>query len=313
MEKKALKWQWIVGAIALIALFSLPAKGNLLLMLAMPFVWAGKILRTMSLSGAVGNAFALVLYGLLCLSPLLLIRKKDRNLENALLLLASVLLFRVMWLMVNPGQMPVVLRSELGSAIYAGAVYSVFITWGVLRLMRGTDGFILWNVYHALRVFLLICAAQFVLEGFVLGFAELLGQLEMLRESNTALTAAQLMPSFLFLTLEYVSGAVERGLVAWVLYLGAKLLTELETDPYSEACQQKSEEIFRWCRNAMILVTAMSCGINLAQVLMASWLVKLDFTLRIPAVSLGITFGMMALTRLLAQGKALKDDNDLFV
>jgi hypothetical protein len=41
--------------------------------------------------------------------------------------------------------------------------------------------------------------------------------------------------------------------------------------------------------------------------------VNVDFQLRLPVLSLAVTFGLMALVRLIDQGKALKEDNELFV
>lgn len=305
---------WILGIPVLITLVAAaPVGGNLLLTMALPFTAAGDILRKLSLSGDEGNLMAIGLYVALCISPLLLIRKEDSKKENALLVLASALMFWVMWLMVNPGQIPANLRNDVGKAIYAGTIYSVFITWGVLKLMLRIDLTIQANVYGALRIFLLICAVQFVLEGFGFGFSNFSAKLTEARDHNTALTIDQLMPTFVFLALDFSLHAVENAMVAWILVLGARLLTELEKDPYSEACHNLSKGIFKWCRKTIRLVAAANLALNLGQVVLAPYLVNVDFTLRIPALSLGLTFGMMALIRLLGQGKELKEDNDLFI
>lgn len=312
--RKDFHWLWVILLPVLIVLpAAAPAGGNILLMLAMPFVTAGEILRDLSLSGGMGNLAAIGLYILLCAAPLLLIHKGDGWKENALLVLASSVMFWVMWYLVNPGQMPAVMRNDVGKAIYVGAIYSVMVTWGIFKLMHKADRVIQTQIYGALRIFLIICAVQFAMEGVGFGLSAYRDQLDAIQTANTALTTQQLMPSMLFLTLEYCFGALENLIVAWILMLGVRLLYALEEDPYSEECHKMSVVIFKWCAKAIPLVAVINLILNLGQILLASVLVNINYVLRIPALSLAVTFGMMALTRLLGQGKALKDDNDLFI
>lgn len=312
--RKDLNWMWILvlPLVLLVPVLS-PEGGNLLLSLAWPFVKAGEILRNLSLSGGAGNLCAIGLYVLLCMAPLLLIRKGDGRRVNGLLVLGSAVMFWVMWLMVNPGQMPAHMRNDVGKAIYAGTIYSVMITWGVLKLMSKADLTVKDRIYEALRLFLLICAGQFVFVGLGLGLGAFREQLAAVETGNTALNDWQLMPSFIFITLDFCYGLLENLAVAWVLVLGTRLLSALEADPYSDLCHKLSVEIFRWCKKMIPLVAGVNLTMNLAQVLLAPFLVNLNLELRLPTLSLAIAFGMMALTRLLEEGKAIKDDNDLFV
>lgn len=77
-------------------------------LLSFPFKQIGMGLRALSLSGGVGNGAALAIYFILCLAPaalLLLIRRKRRLMgEDALPALLSVLLFPVLYLMINPAK-----------------------------------------------------------------------------------------------------------------------------------------------------------------------------------------------------------------
>lgn len=304
---------WILAVPLLLVLFVIaPVGGDLFLTLTFPFTMMGDLLRSMSLSGAVGNAVAIVLYVLFCLSPLLLIRRRDSVVENALLVLASAVMFRVMWQMINPSHGPVILQNEVGRAINCGTVYSVFITWGVIRLLNASDLVRQENIYKTLRIFLMICAVELILEGIGMGFAALRTQLELLAEGNT-MPGQDLMPTVVFLVLDYVVGAVENGMVAWLMVLGIRLLRALENDPYSTQCHRVSETICLWCRRTIRVVVIASLALNLGQMLFANVLLNIGFTIRIPAVSLGIAFCMMALSRLLAQGRELKEDNDLFI
>lgn len=314
MKSKGFGWLWIFAVPLLIGLAALsPGGGNLLLLLAMPFVKAGELLRQLSLMSAMGNRIALVLYCAVCASPLLLIRKSDPGRENLLLILASMVLFRVMWLLVNPDMMPVNMRNEVGKVIYTGAVYSVFVTWGIMKLMLRTDLTIQANVYKALQIFLLICSVCFLVEGLGFGLSRFAATLETLKTENTLLSESQLLPSVMFQAADFTFTLAENVLVAWILFLGARLVMELEEDPYSEACQNMSNGIFLWCRRTIRAVAAANLAMNLGQVLFAGELVNVNLTIRIPVLSLAVTFGMMALTRLLAKGRQIKEDNDLFI
>lgn len=312
--RKDLNWMWMFAIPLVILLPAMsPDGGNLLLSLAWPFVKAGEILRKLSLSGVIGNLCAIGLYVLLCVAPLLLVRRGDGRRVNGLLVVGSAVMFWVMWLMVNPGQMPAHMRNDVGMAIYAGTIYSVMITWGVLKLMTKADLTVQANIYEALRIFLLICAGQFLFVGFGLGFGQFRAQLAAAETGNTALSDMQMMPSIFFITLDFCYGLLENLAVAWVLILGTRLLDALEADPYSQRCHEVSIEIFRWCKRLIPLVAGVNMTLNLAQVLLARWLVDVNLELRLPTLSLAVAFGMMALTRLLEEGKNLKDDNDLFV
>lgn len=314
MKSKGFGWLWVFGVPLLVGLAAIsPRGGNVLLLMAMPFVKAGELLRQLSLMSAMGNRIAIVLYTGLCISPLLLIRRSDSSRENLLLILASMVLFRVMWLMVNPDMMPANMRNEVGKAVYAGAVYSVFVTWGISKLMLKTDLTIQANVYRALQIFLLICAACFLTEGLGFGLSRFRAALDVMKAENTMLSESALLPSVMFQAADFTFTLAENLLVAWILFLGAKLVMELEADPYSEAAQNLSNTIFLWCRRCIRMVAAANLAMNLGQVLFAGKLVNVDLTIRLPVLSMAVTFGMMALTRLLAKGREIKEDNDLFI
>lgn len=314
MKSRSFSWLWIFAIPLSIGLVALsPEEGNVLLLLALPFTAAGNILRELSLSGELGNWVAIGLYAAVCVSPLILIRKSDSARENLLLVLATAVLFRVMWLMVNPNMMPAPMRNEVGKSIYAGAVYSVFVTWGITKLMLKTDLSEQGKIYKALRVFLAVCATLFLVSGFGVGISSFRADLNRLTAENTLLSENQLMPSIMFLTAEFTFRAAESVLMAWILFLAFRLVLELEEDPYSQRCHDLSCVITLWCRRTIRVVAASNLAMNLGQVLLAGKLVNVDVVLHLPVVSLAVTFGMMALTRLLDQGKALKEDNELFV
>lgn len=305
----------ILWGIALLAVSAavIWGGGELLLVLAFPFVMLGKGLRYLSLMSPAGNIIALCLYWLICLSPLALLRRSEKPWVNLLPILGCAVLFRVLWLMVNPDMMPVLLRNDLGKSIYAGAVYSVFLTWAILKLLSHPGLNAPETAYKALGVFLTICAGIFLLDGFGLGLSRFLSGLQVMKTDQTALSSAQLLPSRIFLALDYVLGAGEGLALGWLLLLGRKLVQQIAENPFSEACHSLCARLTLWCRRIIGLLMGANLAMNLGQMLFAGKLVNVDLVLRVPVLSLCVAFFLMALSCLLDQGKVLKDDNDLFI
>lgn len=311
MNKKML---WIALAAGLLAVLAFVpgVGGDILLALALPFTALGRLLRTLSLSGGIGNAAAIAVYAAVCCVPLVLWWKSRRQTEDWLLVLLSGVLAFVLYLMVNPGLRPPLLQNEVGDITYAGAAWSVVITWGVLKLLRSSDRILERSIYKALRIFLLICAAECVLDGFGLGFAGFRERIALLGDRE-AMFGFGKFPTYLFLFLDFAAVAAEGGLTALMLCKGAKLLEVLEADPFSAACVEAGREVGRACRRTLMIVSLSNLALNIGQVLMAGMLLDIGMEVRIPVSGMAISFGMLALTRLLSQGKELKDESDLFI
>lgn len=312
MNKKIL-WAILLAVAAAVLAFVPGVGGNVLLALALPFTALGWLLRTLSLSGAIGNIAAIVLYAVVCLVPLVFWWKSRRQPEDALLLLLCGVLAFVLYMMVNPGLRPSLLNNEVGDTLYAGTVWSVVITWGVLKLLRSSERILERNIYGALRIFLLICAAECVLDCLGVRISALRGTLEHL-QSVGGMFGYNKIPSYLYLILNFAAGVTEGILTALVLYKGAKLMEALEADPYGEACVAASRDVSHWCRQSLMIVSLSCLAENIALILTAGEMViSVSMVVNIPVMGMAISFGMLALTRLLSQGKALKDDNDLFI
>lgn len=295
--------------ILVLAALAVPAMVAAADTLALPFTLAADGLRALSLSGGAGNAAAIVLYAVLCLSPLLLVRRRK---EDALLFLCSGTMFYVMYVLINPGLMPGVIRNEVGELICAGTVYSILICWGVLRLLKAGDDLGVEGTYQALRMFLLICAVQLAMLGIIGGFNNLMQDIAEIRSGNT-MPGQNLTLTYGFAALEYAAYALEYVLDAVVMWLAAELLKELEAAPYSEACAAAGDRLARGCRRSLCVITVSATVLNLGQLVCASWLHHISGSVRIPVFSLALVFATLALTQLLNQGKELKDENDMFV
>ena len=301
----------LTAALSLVLAFVPGAGSGVMGALALPFVAAGWCLRTLSLSGGVGNVISIILYGLICAVPLGFWWRSRRRTEDALLVLLSGVLVVVLYYMVNPNLRQSVMQNEVGDAVYAGAVWSTLMTWGVLKLLY-TGG---WNreknVYRALRIFLLLCAASCLVDCFGTGTARIVHNLRLRQAVNGSLDYTGLDMAFLLLT--YLAAAVEKGLCAWVLYRGVGLLRELEEDPFGAGCVAAAERVSGSCRDCLTVMSLTALALNIAQILLAPMLRNIAVSVSIPVLGMAVCFALLTVTKLLVRGKELKDDNDLFV
>lgn len=304
---------WIAAfSVLVLGLLAFGPGGDILTALAFPFTALGEGLRWLSLGSGLGNTLALGIYGLVCLLPLVLWLRTKRQAEDWLLVGMSFVLVFVLYLMVNPSLRPGMLQNDVGDVIYAGAVWSMLVTWGILKLLRSGEEILEGNIYRALRLFLLICGASCLLNGFGLGFANLRQRITAVQEGNT-MFGVNLVPSYVFFVLDYAAGAIKESLLALVFYKGAGLLTELERDAYSEGCVRAGNDVSIWGRRLLMTAALCDLALNLGQVFLAGALHDVSVTIRLPITAMAVSFGMLSLTRLLVRGKALKDDNDLFI
>lgn len=295
----------------ILSVAALFAGGSSLNMIMLPFSLTAQLLRTLSLSGSAGNIASIILFILVGLFPLLFKIRRKWYTEDILLFLASISSWYALYNLINPALRPATLGGEVGEFILAGTVYSILICWGVVRLMKHCKNADQSVIYNALEIFLLICAAERTF-AIVSRFAGLLSTAGVVAETNT-MPGVNLVPTYLFLVAGFAVAVLEYGLNAFVLYLGAKLVRKLKTDPYSEECTGEAKGVSNWCARALVIITASHMLLNLAQVFLARFIHRLVAQFQLPVLSLAVVFALMALSGLLSRGKAIKDDNDLFI
>lgn len=115
------------AACVLFCILQRSVSGFFSTIVAFPFEQLGEGLRALSLSGGAGNAAAILFYVLLSLIPAgiwLILKKKQKAMPiDFTLFLLSVLLFVVLYYMINPGLMgfavPGTGKWSLGSTFYS--------------------------------------------------------------------------------------------------------------------------------------------------------------------------------------------------
>ena len=109
-----------------------------------PFGQIGEALRALSLASSAGNIAAMIIYLLISILPVLYLvdrvarQKKEPDAIDILLIMMSVMLFIMMYLMVNPGYVNSNLYGAMpgkGGAL-AMTFWSMVVGYAVLKCMK---------------------------------------------------------------------------------------------------------------------------------------------------------------------------------
>ncbi len=301
----------ITGSILLLLVAIAFGTGELFTVLSFPFTRLGNGLRQLSLSGTFGNITAIVLYALVALLPLTyLLRKKWRK-EDWLLPLCTALLFYVLYYMINPALRPTVLQNNVGDGILSGVIYSTLLSWAVIKLISRCDTMRSETLFHTLRLVLISCAVL-LLPAIAVAFGSCRAEIATIQAANTA-PHLDLTATFALVFLAFAVTALEYLLTAVLLLLAAKLVHELERDPYSPTCTLTAQRTAHWSRRSVLVVTISNIALQIVQLLSAGYVHHIAMNFRIPLIGIAIPFALLALSRLLCEARELKDDNNLFI
>lgn len=288
--------------------------------MAFPFEQIGIGLRFLSLSSGLGNVIAIVIYFAVSLLPIasVVILQKKRKLyaEDGLLVLLSVILFAVLYIMVNPdiitmwtGEMA---TQTIGKAVLGCLVYSVLCGYFVLRVLRlfskgKTEKLVR---YMSVMLFLVNVFVVYLIFGDC--FSGLLNSISALRAGNIG-NEHLLGVSYVFLVLQFVVDTLPYAFIVLVVFSALRLLEEMRKDRYSLETVAATGKISRQCKAALVTIVLANIGFNLLQLLLAKSLFIINSSVQIPIFSITLVLAALLLTRLVTENKQLKDDNDMFI
>jgi len=288
--------------------------------MAFPFEQIGLGLRSLSLSSGLGNAAAIVIYFAASLLPItaVLILQKKRKLyaEDGLLGLLSVVLFAVLYVMINPGVISTwtggITAQSVGKAVLGGMVYSVLCGYFVLRVLRlfsdgGTE-----KLVRYMSVMLRLLTVLFVYFIFGACFNGLLNSIAALQEGNVG-NEHLLVASYIFLVLQFVVDSLPYAFNVLITFAALRLLDGMRADRYSAETVVAAGQISRLCAVALVTMVLANVCFNLLQLLFAKSLLVINSSVQIPVFSITFVLAALLLTRLVTENKQLKDDNDMFI
>ena len=308
------------GLCALFALWFGWSDRIFLALLSFPFLQIGGGLRALSLSGAGGNAAAIVLYVCLCLWPLIwliwrAVRGRARG-EDTLLALLCAVLFPAFYMLINPaglyrhfgphftgglfgaGQT----GEAFGAALLGVTLYSIFAAYAVLRALRAFPHGGTQTLLRYLRYLMAVICAALVFSVCGLG----------LGTAATAWRDANVDTGLLIL-LRYLIQHLPHVVEFFVVAAAFALAAALEREPYSGEAVAAAQKMGRRCRAAAAAIVLSQVGVNLLQLLAGAGLATVSYDVSLPLTDLVFVLAALLLARYFEQARQLKDDNDLFI
>lgn len=292
---------------------------------AFPFEQIGWILRLLSLSGAAGNAAAVALYILLGLAPLLaggvLYAKGKGNKADLLLAGLSILLFFILYYMINPGRLRMAVP-ESGKWVCGAVFYSAFFGYLVLRTLVVSVSSDRKRLYKGLLRLLWLLAALFVYAAFGGCFGALLSSMQTLQGAGEAVEYGVTMPqisslsmslSRLFLILQFLTDALPYILDIRIIFLAVNMVRESEADRYSDRAVLAVARLADFCVRALAVSTVVSVAFHILQFAFGRRLYQVNIQIVIPVASVLFVFVVLLLARYVQEDQKLKQEHDLII
>ena len=292
---------------------------------AFPFEQIGLGLRMLSLSGPAGNAAAVALYILLGLTPLLagcgLSARGKGDRTDLLLAGLSILLFFVLYYMVNPGLLRMAVP-ESGTWICGAVFYSAFFGYLVLRALRVYISADIPRLQKGLLRLLWLLAAVFVYIIFGNCFGQLLSSLQALQEAGQTTASDLILPqvsslsmtlSVLFLILQFLVAALPYILDVRIIFLAVHTVGELQKDRYSDVSVLAVAGLADFCVQALAVSTIMGVTFHILQFAFGRKLYHINITIAVPIASMIFVLIILMLARYIQEDQKLKQDHDLII
>ena len=292
-------------------------------LIAFPFEQIGAGLRVLSLSGAVGNVVAIILYMLLGNYPagiwgFLHWRKKSEPLDFMLLVI-SALLFVTLYYMINPGLLS---TGVPGTGKCPWEVLSIPSFWVtclsafcfIIRMQERRN----WQK----GLWFLLGTVSVVLVYGIFGqeLGGLLQNLETVQKGNTGIelsdgffTFSNLTPTYVFLFLNFAVRILPYVLNIIVVFLARRLLAAMKEDLYQEESVKLAEKLSHFCVWTLASTIGLGAVFNLLQLFFQSSLYQLEYVVAVPVFSLAFVLAVLLFAKYIREMQRLKEDNDLFI
>ncbi|MFA6698307.1 MAG: hypothetical protein WCS08_07980 [Eubacteriales bacterium] len=290
-----------------------------------PLAQLGSILRSLSLSSQLGNIAAIILYISIGFLPLAYLAyrhyRKKKGLEDILLPILSLLLFMILYLMINPSLInrwfgpltfPGVSLAGMGKSNLGGVFYSALAAYLILKAIRNIEQRDTDKLLDILAYLFYIAMAIGIFSVFYLGVGTLAMDIQALKDANTD-PAIWLSPSYLFMILAFILENTPTLLLIYIFIVAIRLVEALRVDRYSDEVIASSKKVFRLSKFALLFIMVGNLAFNLLQVICSKYLYNVAYKTLVPLNLLGLSLLMLLVGRYFSQSKQLHTDNQLFI
>lgn len=278
---------------------------------AFPFEQLALGIAAVARTGNIGNGLAVALWAGISLLPAVIALRKHPGMglgERVSLCFLSAVLLAVLYGMAKPGSFcPGALGGGEESfpiirAVLGVSAWSAVVLAGIVRLVRrfsaGDTPQLLADLKRLLYGLCLYAAAIVT----YVCFGELVSSLKSI---STPLDTV-------FSVLRFLAASVPYGMDI-VLSLCAIRLLDTFTGETPSGIGEASQKLCRVSCLALVATAASTAGVNALQLLFLQYLSYTCASVEIPIASIVFTLILLLLSRLLAENKRLREDNELFI
>ena len=282
-------------------------------------------LRSLSLSGGMGNALAFLLYILISLLPALLpgfwIWQKKRGFHGAdlLLPLLSAYTFYLLYAFINPALLGRRMPAGLGGeqllpalkAVYGGLWLSILLSWILLTWIRTLNEREILDrkefLYQGMSIVLTMTIMIVLLSLYTDGTQFVL-RLNALKEN-----AAGTNTDMVFAFLRTVTMLIPSFFLLAILYQIKRLLKTMNQEPFKEGEVREAERLSQISRSAVTTSISSNLIWNGALFFWSESLTNVDYQWEFSLFPLLAAFGSLILARYLREAGELRRDNEMII
>ena len=273
-----------------------------------PLESIGGFLRNMSLSGAAGNIAASILYGGICLIPVLvwfILKKKQKMVKSDYLLFPlSALLFYVLYYSINPGLFHTNIVGT-GGIYLSGLFYSALVTYGVIRIQGMAVKGSRKTIQFLLKFFLYLLAVIFTgmaLLEFTVSLPEAMKAAQDSYEQAAAFSGLVGMELSVRQEMIYVTTVFDSVvrtipyiLDVIIIFKALALVKELQKDWYSKESVKAAGDLSEVTGRTLVIITVMGFAYNLIQFFGRNSVAHSEMKISIPILSIVFLLAVLLL------------------
>ena len=288
-----------------------------------PFELLGDGLRSLSLSGTVGNIAAIIIYCLLSLIPafiwIILKNKKHLVKIDGFLIILSGVLFFIIYYLINP---TLFMINGIASVTLAFLFYSLLVGYLVLRgitVWSKSDTVGLQNGIRLLIYLLMISLIGAILIECVVNLPQ---AIQTLKDKNTAVTdpwsmygtnMPGLSVTIVFLVLRSVVTVIPCIWEIVILTIILDIVKELGENRYSEKVINGFEKLGNICKQMLVATVGLNMGYAVLQVVFRNRLYEINMDVNVPIASIVLVLAVMLVAKYMKETQKMKEELDMFI
>lgn len=305
--------------------------------LSFPFVYVASFLRSLSLSGGVGNVLAILLYLVVALLPawiyIWLKQKKLVEKMDRALILISGYLFYALYYMVNPSLYSEVLP-EMAPMLLNVGFYALVFAYLILRMMKWVKAGDRASVQKGLKLMLIILLVCYGIN-LITSLISIPQAIQALKEGNTALlnhssgfdgldgveeldglsggSSDLLGFSCGMLVFQKLIQMIPAACGLVISIYAVRLLSKVAEGLYAEQTLETADKLGTLCQRSLLVIVISQLVGNLAELLFHDYILNLNVIASLPVASVFYTLVVLLITSYMKENQKLKEENDAFI